>query len=533
MAAVKEPQAATLDAEQPGEVNVAREPAVPREGLWYVADDSAAELKPGQARRGEYLRALERVVYETAEEGLARMGRTARDCPYLRAMFRFYSRRDAAGISAAVRRYAPEAAWAASAAESARMVGWRVNESVRVWADTGRINRAPDLAGDTAHLRSSVGEPLDGAARGRMEQAFGENFGGVRVHRDGPAEKFAAQENAWAVTVGQDIYFARDRFQPGTLVGDAILAHELAHAVQQRSGAHEEIADRRVAAEYERDADRAAASAVHSIWTRSLKATAHVIRRANVSLRSGLSIQRCAPVPPAVSTTAPSVLTIASSGFKPSGGGPLEVNDMPSAPPKVQVLSAAYYSEGDVTASGGTDAEASDWQAGFLQTVVSSRQAFEFQDQSGTRLGALGGRLPGPTRDGIRGTTAPWYDASRVAAFARTNSTLHPAMGDQPTREIFWTITTKSGVEAQAAGSTGKDEFCSWMVVRQLSTGNITYLNWDTWEVDWSATLDPDARTGSSTGTGTRITGQGEGQGSVPPVLDGPLAKEAMLLEKS
>lgn len=518
----------------------AQRAAASREAVWYLVDDAAAELKPGQARRGEYLRALERVVYHTAEHGLAPLGRTARDCPYLRAMFRFYGRRDAAEVSAALRRYAPETAWAGSAAESAWMVGLRVRDSVRVWASTGRIARVPEWSGErgdiaAAQIRSGLGEPLPGGVRGRMEQAFGEGFGGVRIHRDEPAAEFAQEQKARAVTTGQDVYFARDQFRPGTVVGDAILAHELAHVVQQRGGgaAGGEIVDRSASPEYEQDADGAARAAVHSIWTKTLGATAQVMRRASVSLRAGLSIQRCgSPAKTPSAPAAPGPLTFASSNFTPSGGGPVLINDLPAnVPPAVDVRATRYFCEGDVTASGGTDAEAADWQAGFLQTVTASRLAFDYQDSANAHLFFLVFRLAGPTRDGLPGGTPPWYHPSSTLTFATTNSTLHPSMNDAPGVQPPWTITGTTGTVAHLASSSGKDQFGSWLVVRQMSTGNISYLNWDTWEIDWAANYNATAKTGAPTGAGATITGQGAGQGAVTPVLVDPVANTSTIVE--
>jgi len=71
------------------------------------------------------------------------------------------------------------------------------------------------------------GRPLDPAARSRMEQAFGADFGRVRLHEGAPVD---SEFGARAVTVGEDIYLA-----PGQSEGDQrLLGHELAHVVQQR-----------------------------------------------------------------------------------------------------------------------------------------------------------------------------------------------------------------------------------------------------------------------------------------------------------
>jgi hypothetical protein len=69
-----------------------------------------------------------------------------------------------------------------------------------------------------------------------MEARFGHDFGDVRVHTDGVAHESARSVNAQAYTVGSDIVFQRDRFDPDSDSGRHVLAHELTHVVQQRSG---------------------------------------------------------------------------------------------------------------------------------------------------------------------------------------------------------------------------------------------------------------------------------------------------------
>jgi hypothetical protein len=66
-----------------------------------------------------------------------------------------------------------------------------------------------------------------------MEQAFGRDFGGVRVHTGAAAAKSTADVAATAYTVGSDIVFGAGAYAPGTAAGDRLLAHELAHTIQQ------------------------------------------------------------------------------------------------------------------------------------------------------------------------------------------------------------------------------------------------------------------------------------------------------------
>jgi len=83
---------------------------------------------------------------------------------------------------------------------------------------------------------SSGGRPLDAETRGEMEGRLGHDFSDVRVHDDGAAHESAKAVNAHAYTVGSNVVFQRDKYDPGSADGKVMLAHELTHVVQQRSG---------------------------------------------------------------------------------------------------------------------------------------------------------------------------------------------------------------------------------------------------------------------------------------------------------
>lgn len=83
----------------------------------------------------------------------------------------------------------------------------------------------------------SPGQPLDGGLRAELEPRFGHDFSKVRVHADGPAADSAGALRARAYTLGQDIVFGRGRYDTASPGGRSLVAHELAHVVQQsRSG---------------------------------------------------------------------------------------------------------------------------------------------------------------------------------------------------------------------------------------------------------------------------------------------------------
>jgi len=97
------------------------------------------------------------------------------------------------------------------------------------------------LRDDPAELAASVptagGSPLAPAVMRSFERAFDTDLSTVRVHADDAAEQSAAAWSAVAYTAGEHLVFGKGSYAPGTAQGDHLLAHELAHVVQQRDGA--------------------------------------------------------------------------------------------------------------------------------------------------------------------------------------------------------------------------------------------------------------------------------------------------------
>jgi hypothetical protein len=83
---------------------------------------------------------------------------------------------------------------------------------------------------------ASGGTPLPADVRADMEGRFGQDFGDVRIHNDHAAHESAKSVNAQAYTVGSNLVFQRDKYDPGSDAGKHMIAHELTHVVQQRNG---------------------------------------------------------------------------------------------------------------------------------------------------------------------------------------------------------------------------------------------------------------------------------------------------------
>ena len=305
-----------------------------------IVEDDTTEVQPHQMRKSEFLAQLSSELYSTAEPILATKGRTAANCPYLVNWINYGYLRSSSYVETFVRRFGGVTTTVASAREYIPAVRERLRQSLIVWAESGRITGIPaDLesdvvatnemsqvervgervqpeatasssgavqakvadglsspASDPATVRNelSAGAPLESNTRRRMESAFGYSFSRVRVHDDAKASSLATRLNARAFTVGHDVAFAAGEYSPGSLVGDALLAHELAHVVQQGGGATADLAEKSDNSPYsslETDADYSAVSAVVSLWGKGK--LAELKSNSFPRLRSGLRLSRC------------------------------------------------------------------------------------------------------------------------------------------------------------------------------------------------------------------------------------------------
>jgi hypothetical protein len=106
--------------------------------------------------------------------------------------------------------------------------------STRRIASIAAVRGEGQLAPPIVHevLRSS-GQPLDTDTRQFMESRFDHDFSQVRVHTDSRAAESAQAVNALAYTIGNDIAIGAGQYSPRTSAGKKLLAHELAHIIQQ------------------------------------------------------------------------------------------------------------------------------------------------------------------------------------------------------------------------------------------------------------------------------------------------------------
>lgn len=333
-----------------------------------IVEDEVEPVHSGQMRKSEFLRELQSSVCSAAEEALRGTIWSAMGCPYIERWFGHYREQSGQHVERALRKYAPETARVRTAPEYIPLVTQRVRRGIAEWARTGEVTGVPEefamggmpsvtaaevmgglvsgalsavgsavsglvsgagqaLSGaaralfkgreggarevedpEAIHSQLGSGQALDGGVRARMESAYGVDFSGVRVHTDARSQEFSDDLNARAFTLGSDIAFATGEYQPGTLIGDALIAHELAHVVQQGGGNSSAAPQYKAEAEYsslEEDADVAAVGAMVSVGGGMKGTLADIGRNAMPRLRSGLRLQGCASTPAKTSAAQP------------------------------------------------------------------------------------------------------------------------------------------------------------------------------------------------------------------------------------
>jgi hypothetical protein len=387
----------------PGGSALAESLAVP--GL--LVDDASSELEPGQMRRSDFLAELRGAVTLAASEELAGSAWSAQGCPWIEYWFTYYAQRDSRAVERALRLFARETARATVASEYIPLVAERVRRAVGVWAATGEVGGVPGReaveashggggaasADDPGRVRAELGEgaPLDARVRGRMESAFASDFSGVRLHTDAGAARLSSRLQARAFAVGSHVAFAPGEYRPGTPMGDALIAHELAHVLQQQGGPGS--APLAGAQGLELDADRSARGAVASLWAGS-RGLADLARSVGPRVRSGLRISRCSGGGPRPATEPhPTGISNTVAKGSPLHYGSFYTHTFSSSTGSVADLNGVVIGE-RVTV--GRDDFATGWGGVPLGTITATANAAgKIDDNIGTPAGLIHAAMPG------------------------------------------------------------------------------------------------------------------------------------------
>ena len=121
--------------------------------------------------------------------------------------------------------------------ESVQMKTEEEEESVQMKPEVQKSGEATTTAAPafSSRLHSTVGQghPLPDKVSDELGGKIGADFSNVKVHTDSRAIQMSKEIGAQAFTHGQDIYFNKGKYDPGSAKGKHLLAHELTHVVQQ------------------------------------------------------------------------------------------------------------------------------------------------------------------------------------------------------------------------------------------------------------------------------------------------------------
>lgn len=259
----------------------------------------------GQMQKEAFLGHLQQQIVSAANATLGRLA-SATACPYIEKAFEKYRALPAAQGLAMLYRWVPATRNTSTAEEMIPLVLERVRDGITHWMARGTLPADlaaadPALAAqaqntavakgaglgslDDVEAKLGTGDAVDARVAGRMGAA-GVDVSHARVHRGPTAAGMAAEQNATAFAVGNNIVMGSGAPPAGTGLGDALLAHELAHVAQQRDASADPAQRKRPIGEEDQQAEINADAVARGAATG--KATWDDV------LKTGLQLQRCA-----------------------------------------------------------------------------------------------------------------------------------------------------------------------------------------------------------------------------------------------
>jgi hypothetical protein len=157
---------------------------------------------------------------------------------------------------------APRPAGAAGVMVQRKCAGCEEEDEKAIQAKSapGTDGRVPADVGAAVSAARQGGTALPRDTVAYFGPRFGHDFSGVRVHVGGDAASAARAVQARAYTIGNDIVFGSGQYAPSTGEGRRLLAHELAHTIQQAGDRHSGSVLQRLSPDFE-VRDRSAQSA--------------------------------------------------------------------------------------------------------------------------------------------------------------------------------------------------------------------------------------------------------------------------------
>jgi hypothetical protein len=294
----------------------------------FITEDGVVAPE-GKLQKSVFLALLNQATCRTVDEGLRGSGHSSDNCPYIRAAFAGHYDDNPLELERLIERYAPATRSAKNAHEVIKLMQSRVLHAVIHWKKTGKIEPLPgDLGKEISRAKQTgkkgrskpgklslksrsgandmpaqspasvmeslgKGRPIENGMRSKMETAFASDFSDVQIHTDNRAAALSSNMNARAFTIGNHIAFASSEYRPGTLTGDALMAHELAHVTQQNSAKSGSADTGTSYSALEHDADTSAVGAMARVFGNFKGSLKNATSKTLPRLKSGLKLQAC------------------------------------------------------------------------------------------------------------------------------------------------------------------------------------------------------------------------------------------------
>ena len=434
----------------------------------------------------------------------------------------------------------------------------------------GNTELSPNRLSLINSVLSDTGKPLNPSIRQFMEPRFGYDFGNVRIHANDYATSRSAKSlNALAYTIGKDIFFGDKEYQPSSLEGKRLLAHELVHTIQQSNG---EAVQRTIGDGHDLQSlwfsgDPILEACYDGQYRMMRGETGQTVRKIQTALiflgfdlgkkkddgifgqftgqavskfKRSHHIEPSDPVVgprtmkelddifkdiPRPSSLSPTTekITFAVKSFTAEGKDVQEIFDEDEK--EVSINEAKFSSNATVEAIG----DLNEWEIGYLQTVnFESRQSeYEKRGKKGSIRMLMFLTSP-PRRDAVTPVPPePWYWPDRAIP---TNFSLsNVEMFDSPNiRHLSWFNREHSRLVRYDVDH----RFTTWLIARNSTNKEIIYLKNARWGVSFTLMVDVTRPLGerftkSSNSLGVFVGPIGDGKGPDDPKIDGNVANDS------
>ncbi|VVB70019.1 Uncharacterised protein [uncultured archaeon] len=195
--------------------------------------------------------------------------------------------------------------------------------------------------------------------------------------------------------------------------------------------------------------------------------------------------------------------------------------------PGIGIYSPKMSAYGTVIAD--TSVQVAEYEIGFVQALIVSRMTATYIDRNGQAVQYLKiGLSQQPIRDSQKGSK-PWSKQQDV----RSLDTSYIVETEDTPRNMAPWQTPAPGRIGSLSSAEGTDLFCTWLAARHKRSGEMHYLGWGTWMVDWGSAFDAAKQVGRSTGAGGQKMLGGEKRGPFTPLEGDPTANNSITLQWS